>query len=113
LDPLLSHLDFWEIALYVMALAFLFESTSIDAVERDSLQLMIYRHTQCLFLRTLEIFVFTNDVGHQNSSLRDMASLRVLACGSHHHGRVAAHGLHSESFWSSVIWGEPGPTSSS
>ncbi len=41
-----------------------------------------------------------------------MASLRVLACGGYHHGRVAAYGLHSESFWSSVICGEPGPTSS-
>ena len=30
LDPLLSHLDFWETALYFMALTFLFESTSID-----------------------------------------------------------------------------------
>jgi hypothetical protein len=30
LDPLLSHLDFWEIALYFMALTFLFESASIE-----------------------------------------------------------------------------------
>ena len=30
LDPLLSHLDFWETALYFMALTFLFESTSIE-----------------------------------------------------------------------------------
>lgn len=30
LDPLLSHLDFWEIALYFMALTFLFEGASIE-----------------------------------------------------------------------------------
>jgi hypothetical protein len=30
LDPLLSHLDFWEIALYFMALTFLVEGASIE-----------------------------------------------------------------------------------
>jgi hypothetical protein len=30
LDPLRSHLDLWEIALYFMALTFLFEGTSIE-----------------------------------------------------------------------------------
>jgi hypothetical protein len=30
LDPLLGHLDFWEIVLYFMALTFLFEGASIE-----------------------------------------------------------------------------------
>lgn len=30
LDPLLGHLDFWEIALYFMGLTFLFEGASIE-----------------------------------------------------------------------------------
>ena len=38
LDPLRSHLDFWEIALYLMALTFLLEGASLNrVVERGCL----------------------------------------------------------------------------
>jgi hypothetical protein len=40
LDPLRSHLDVWEITLYVMALAFTLEGASIDVLEHDYLQVM-------------------------------------------------------------------------
>jgi hypothetical protein len=59
LDPLRRHFDLWEIVLYIMALAFSFEGASIDALERDCLQLMINRFEQCLFFRTLGILTFT------------------------------------------------------
>lgn len=49
LDPLLSHLDFWETALYFMALTFLFESTSIELLSVVAFSLMINRSAQCLF----------------------------------------------------------------
>lgn len=37
LDPLRSHIDLWEIALYIMALAFTLEGASIRVLERDCL----------------------------------------------------------------------------
>lgn len=53
LNPLHSHLDIWEVVLYVMALAFTFEGALIHRVEKDCLQVMINRLGQCLWFLIL------------------------------------------------------------
>lgn len=59
LDPLRRHLDAWEVALYVMGVAFLLQGASIDAVECGLPLNDDNRPEQRLFFRALEALIFT------------------------------------------------------